>query len=65
MHRVVERRAPGSTPSRSRHADTLDLLGMEGEFTCPVERAHVMDVGHAFRDLLDGAIEAPHSNVAA
>jgi hypothetical protein len=37
-------------------ATTLNLLGMEGEWTAPVARARLQDVGRAFLDLLDGRI---------
>jgi len=35
---------------------TLNLLGFEGEFSRPIERRWLLDVGHAFLDLLDGRI---------
>jgi hypothetical protein len=38
-------------------ADTLNLLGIEGgQFTAPIERKWLQDIGHAFIDLLDGKI---------
>ena len=37
-------------------ADTLNLLGIEGQFTAPIERNWLRDTGHAFLDLLDGKI---------
>ena len=38
-------------------ADTLNLLGIEGgQFTAPIERKWLLEVGDAFRDLLDGKI---------
>jgi hypothetical protein len=38
-------------------ADTLNLLGIEGgQFTVPIERKWLQDIGHAFLDLLDGKI---------
>jgi len=38
-------------------ADTLNLLGIEGsEFTAPISRGWLEDIGHAFLDLLDGKI---------
>lgn len=38
------------------HADTLNLFAIEGQFTAPIERKWLEDVGHAFLDLLDGKI---------
>lgn len=35
---------------------TLNLLGIEGQFTRPIERSWLIDIGHAFLDLLDGEI---------
>jgi hypothetical protein len=38
-------------------ADTLNLLGIEGgQFTAPIERKWLLEVGDAFLDLLDGRI---------
>ena len=37
-------------------ADTLNLLGIEGQFTGPIERKWLQEVGYAFLDLLDGKI---------
>lgn len=38
-------------------ADTLNLLGMEFcQFTAPIERIWLQEIGHAFLDLLDGKI---------
>ena len=36
--------------------DTLNLLGIEGQFTRPIERKWLEEVGYAFLDLLDGKI---------
>jgi hypothetical protein len=37
--------------------DTLNLLGIEGsQFTAPLKRESLQDIGHAFLDLLDGKI---------
>ena len=38
------------------HADTLNLLAIEGQFTAPLERKWLEEIGHAFLDLLDGKI---------
>ena len=35
---------------------TLNLLGIDGEFARPIERSWLLDIGHAFLDLLDGKI---------
>lgn len=35
---------------------TLNLLGIDCEFTEPIERGQLIDVGYAFLDLLDGKI---------
>jgi hypothetical protein len=44
-------------------ADTLNLLGIEeGQFTAPIERKWLEDVGHAFLDLLDGNISCVPSS---
>lgn len=37
-------------------ASTLNLFGIEGEFVRNVERKWLIDVGHAFVDLLEGKI---------
>jgi hypothetical protein len=38
-------------------AGTLNLLGIEGgQFTAPIERKWLQEIGHAFLDLLDGNI---------
>jgi hypothetical protein len=38
-------------------ADTLKLLGIEGgQFTAPIERQWLQDIGQAFLDLLDGKV---------
>ena len=37
-------------------ADTLNLLGIEGQFTAPVERKWLEEIGYAFLDLLAGKI---------
>lgn len=37
-------------------SDTLNLLGIEGVFTSPIDRQTIRDVGSAFIDLLDGKI---------
>jgi hypothetical protein len=37
-------------------ADTLNMLGIEGHFTGPIERKWLEEVGYAFLDLLDGKI---------
>jgi hypothetical protein len=44
-------------------ADTLNLLGIEGgQFTAPIERKWLEDIGHAFLDLLDGKIRCGPSS---
>lgn len=43
-------------------ADTLNLLGMQGLFTEPIERQWLQDIGHAFLDLLDGKVSADPSS---
>ena len=44
-------------------ADTLNLLGIErGEFTKPIERKWLQEVGQAFLDLLDGKISCVPSS---
>ncbi len=40
------------------NADTLNLLGIEGRDFFDIDRSSVKDIGYAFRDLLDGRIEA-------
>lgn len=43
-------------------SDTLNLLGIEGsQFIAPVERKWLLDIGHAFCDLLDGKITCKSS----
>ena len=37
-------------------AATLNLLGIEGQFSRPIERSWLIDIGHAFVDLLDGKV---------
>ena len=44
-------------------AGTLGLLAIEGlEFTAPIERKMLQDIGHAFLDLLDGKISSVASS---
>jgi hypothetical protein len=43
-------------------ADTLNLLGLEGEFTTPIERKWLQDVGYALLDLMDGKINVDASS---
>jgi hypothetical protein len=43
-------------------ADTLNLLGIEGQFTQPIERKWLQEVGCAFLDLLDGKIASDASS---
>jgi hypothetical protein len=35
---------------------TLNLLGIDGHFTRPIERSSLIDIGHAFLDLFDGRV---------
>lgn len=37
-------------------ADTMNLLGIEGQFTAPIERKWLEEIGYAFLDLIDGKI---------
>ncbi|MCA9617381.1 MAG: hypothetical protein KC731_00070 [Myxococcales bacterium] len=37
-------------------ANTLNLLGIDRQFTTPIERRWLRDIGHAFLDLLDNKI---------
>ena len=37
-------------------ADTLNLLGIDGQFSVPIERQWLVDIGNAFLDLLAGKI---------
>jgi hypothetical protein len=47
----------------SLDADTLNLLGIEGgQFTAPIERKWLQEIGHAFLDLLDGKISCVPSS---
>lgn len=44
-------------------ADMLNLLGIEGgQFTVPIERKWLQEIGHAFLDLLDGKIRCVPSS---
>ncbi len=44
-------------------ADTLNLLSIEGgQFTAPIERRWLQEIGHAFLDLLDGKISSGPSS---
>lgn len=43
-------------------AHTLNLLGIEGEFTLPIERQWLIDVGHAFLDLLAGKLSCDETS---
>lgn len=54
IHSLLAALSKSNTPL---HADTLNLLGNEaGQFTAPIERKWLEDIGHAFLDLLDGNI---------
>ncbi|HYV13669.1 MAG TPA: hypothetical protein VE980_22375 [Pyrinomonadaceae bacterium] len=37
-------------------ANTMNLLGIEGQFTAPIERKWLEEIGYAFLDLIDGKI---------
>jgi hypothetical protein len=41
---------------------TLNLLGIEGHFTRPIERIWLSDIGNAFLDLLDGNVTCDSSS---
>jgi hypothetical protein len=66
--RVVVRTAIDSLLAALQHTkpaldpDTLNLLGIEGQFTTPIERKWLQDIGHAFLDLLDAKISCVPSS---
>jgi hypothetical protein len=41
---------------------TLNLLGMEGAFTRPIERSWLIEIGNAFLDLFDGKVTCDSSS---
>jgi len=43
-------------------ADTLNLLGIEAQFSDPIEREWLEDVAYAFLDLLDGKVSCDASS---
>lgn len=44
------------------HAETLNLLGIDWRFKADVSASSLVDVGHAFLDLLDGKVTADASS---
>jgi hypothetical protein len=38
-------------------ADALNVLGIEKQFTQPIERKWIREIGNAFIDLMDGKID--------
>jgi hypothetical protein len=42
----------------------LNLMGFGGEFTADVETRRLVEVGHAYLDLLDGKITADPSDTS-
>jgi len=53
IHSLIGALQRSETPLDS---DTLNLFGLEGEFTGPIERRWLRDVGYAFLDLMAGKI---------